>query len=171
MNIAEIRRPEALRWLVLIAMAALAALLFMGGIGAWARAPMTTFVMLPISGVLAWFAAALWRTRARAIRFDGETLTDDAGEVICTLDEIEEVNRGFILFKPTKGFVVTLKAARPWGWSPGLWWRLGRRIGVGGSTPGRGARDMADAITGALAMRAMEEAGITLDPPAEGPKT
>jgi len=35
------------------------------------------------------------------------------------------------MIKPTNGFVVRARNSMPAAWTPGIWWRLGRRIGVG----------------------------------------
>ena len=44
-------------------------------------------------------------------------------------------------------------AKGPAAWQPGLWWRLGNRIGVGGMTPGSQAKAMAEIIAIKLAQR------------------
>jgi hypothetical protein len=85
--------------------------------------------------------------------FDGERIYDDTGTELCRLDDIVEIERGLALFKPSGGFVLRVKTAGPRSWSPGLWWRAGRRVGVGGATSSRAGKHMADAITGALATR------------------
>ncbi|MFV0473444.1 MAG: hypothetical protein ACK5MQ_04465 [Pikeienuella sp.] len=149
----ELHRPEGLRRAVLAAFAALAILCFATGAEVWREAPETALIMgvaMICAAVIGW---ALFTTKAKRLIFDGECLMDDAGELICALEEIERVDRGFAFFKPSAGFVMLLKAPRRRGWSPGLWWRFGRRVGVGGATPNRAARRMADAISGALAAR------------------
>lgn len=148
-----VARPEALRWTILAGLAFLAAITVSIAGRASQDAPLVMLSALAFTGALLWFGHALWRTRARAVTFDGETLADDDGCVLCTLDEIEEVERGMALFKPSSGFALRLKVERPRAWSPGLWWRVGRRVGVGGATPGRSARNMADAIVAAAAIR------------------
>lgn len=147
----EIRRPEAMRWLVLVALVALA--FICGGVAVVTidRSPATMALMaVGALGALA-VAKALMFNRATRVIFDGARLADDTGVEICALDEIEKVERGFALFKPSSGFVLVLKAPRARGWAPGLWWRVGRRVGIGGATPSRAGRNMADAITAALA--------------------
>ena len=68
------------------------------------------------------------------------------GQVIVSLDNIASVDRGFFAFKPSNGFLVRLKTPMARGWAPGLWWRFGRRVGIGGATtPGQG-KAMADMI-------------------------
>lgn len=151
--LAAIRRPETMRWTLLIGLFGLAAIC-----GAIAYASIgesfATVVMMAGAGLaLLVLGRALFFTEATKVVFDGARLIDDSGHVLCTLEDIDRVERGFALFKPSSGFVLTLKVPGARGWSPGLWWRYGRRIGVGGATPGRAGRYMADAITAAMAMK------------------
>ena len=39
-------------------------------------------------------------------------------------------------------------------WAPGMWWRVGRRVGVGGLTGGAESRAVADALAAMLVERA-----------------
>lgn len=148
-----LRRPETLRWLVLAAIAVVLLMTVAFAARASAEDPLVAALNIPVALALLWFGWSLLNARSSHLYFDGERLTDDAGVEICSLDEIEAVEKGFALFKPSNGFAILLKERKPRGWSPGLWWRVGRRVGVGGATPGRGAKAMADAITVALAMR------------------
>lgn len=148
---AEIRRPAAMRWLVLIALISLAFICGVVAVVAIERSPVTMVLMgVGALGTLV-VARALMANRATRVIFDGERLLDDTGVEICLLEDIAKVERGFALFKPSSGFVLALHAPRARGWAPGLWWRVGRRVGIGGATPSRAGRNMADAITAALA--------------------
>ncbi|MEX2517932.1 MAG: hypothetical protein WD969_01215 [Paracoccaceae bacterium] len=148
-----IRRSEAMRWALLVGLFGLATLCAFIGFTAGGES-LATAVVMGGSGIgLLLLGRALFLTDASIVSFDGARLADDSGRVLCTLEEIAQVERGFALFKPSSGFVLTLKAPRERGWSPGLWWRYGRRIGVGGATPSRAGRHMADTITLALSMR------------------
>jgi hypothetical protein len=148
-----VRRPQTLRWIIVIAVAFVFVLTVAIAGRASASNPFIVFINLPAALALAWFGYAMATAKATSVTFDGETLTDDAGVVICALDEIHSVERGFALFKPSGGFALVLKAEKERAWSPGLWWRIGQRVGIGGATPGRSSRNMADAITIAMAMR------------------
>lgn len=149
----EIRRPEAMRWLVLAALVAVAFLCGAVAASSVERSPLTT-ALTAVAGLGALAVArVLLFDKATRVIFDGARLADDAGAEICRLEEIEKLERGFALFKPSSGFVVVLKAPRERGWAPGLWWRAGRRIGIGGATSSRAGRNMADAITAALAAK------------------
>ena len=148
-----IRRPQILRWFIVIASAVVLALTISIAARSSATNPIVALINLPAALGLGWFAWAMASAKASSLTFDGEALIDDSGVVVCHLEEVERVERGFAMFKPSGGFAILLKGDQPRGWSPGLWWRWGKRIGVGGATYGRAARNMADSMTIALAMR------------------
>ncbi len=83
-----------------------------------------------------------------------EGLRDGRGRMLCPMDNIASVERGPFALKPSNGFAVLMKTAPGRAWQPGLWWRLGRRLGVGGVTPGAQGKYMADVI-------AMQLKGVT----------
>lgn len=80
-------------------------------------------------------------------------LFDGSGDCLAPFDDIRNVERGFLAFKPSNGFLVTTATKGPRRWHPGLYWRLGRRIGVGGVTSAAQTRIMADIIAARLAQR------------------
>lgn len=79
-------------------------------------------------------------------------LRDSRGVVVAQIDEIASVDRGTFAFKPSNGFILRLKDKRVRVWQPGLWWRSGRRIGVGGVTSARETKQMAEMIAGLVAV-------------------
>jgi hypothetical protein len=56
--------------------------------------------------------------------------------------------------KPSNGFALKLKKARTRRWQPGLWWAIGRRVGIGGVTPGSHSKTMAQMLEALLAQNA-----------------
>ncbi len=98
-------------------------------------------------GVLA-LALAQWSYRAtsRDLVLTRRGLYDSAGEELARIDDIESVDRGLFAFKPSNGFLLRRKTPGSRRWLPGLWWRVGTRVGVGGATNGKAAREMADLI-------------------------
>ncbi len=91
-------------------------------------------------------------TRSTLELRDG-ALSDSAGMTLCTLDEIVAVERGTFAFKPSNGFLLVLREKKSGHWSPGLWWRMGRRVGVGGVVPSGASKFMAEMIALKLAER------------------
>ena len=153
----EVRRPETLRWIMIAAIVVLFVMTLGAAIDLMSRAMLPALVLALFAAAIGWFGQALFFTKARAVIFEGDRLYDDSGVEICHLDDVAELEKGLHLFKPSSGFVLKLKTKQPAAWSPGLWWRIGHRVGVGGATPGRRAKAMADAIVmyqGADAMKA-----------------
>ncbi len=100
-----------------------------------------------------WLSTRMWQaTKARIDLTDAGLISSD-GTMIVALDEIVGVERGVLATKPSNGFVLRTKTAGPRQWQPGLWWRLGRRVGIGGVTPGGQSKTMSELIAVILADR------------------
>ncbi|SPH17285.1 hypothetical protein DEA8626_00802 [Defluviimonas aquaemixtae] len=97
--------------------------------------------------------ARLFRATGKGLVLTESALRDTAGQVVAPVDAIRKVERGMLAFKPSNGFLLRLKEKQPRAWEPGLWWRFGRSVGVGGVISGAEGRAMADAIGVILARR------------------
>jgi len=90
--------------------------------------------------------AAEWMRRVTnegiELRTDG--LFETTGEEIARWENVEKVERGVLAMKPTNGFSVVLKQPMDRRWAPGLWWRMKRRVGVGGVLRSREAKTMGE---------------------------
>lgn len=73
-------------------------------------------------------------------------LRDTNGTLLASVDQIVRVERGAFAFKPSNGFLLHLNTRLGGVWRPGLWWRQGRKLGVGGVCNGAQTRAMADII-------------------------
>ncbi|KUF12607.1 hypothetical protein [Pseudoponticoccus marisrubri] len=112
-----------------------------------------------LGGALAlWVSQLMWEVTGHALILTETDLRDSDGTVIARLDDIARVDRGAFAMKPSNGFLIVLKTSGPRAWRPGLWWRLGRRVAVGGVTAGSQTRPMADVIKVKIA-EARGEAG------------
>lgn len=100
-----------------------------------------------------WLSMRMWQATKARIDLTAEGLISSDGTVIVTMDEIVGVERGVLAIKPSNGFVLRTKTAGPRHWQPGLWWRLGRRVGIGGVTPGSQSKTMSELIAVILAER------------------
>ena len=101
-------------------------------------------------------AVAGWMQTAsrRRLVLTESALMEEGGEVLAPLDAVARSDRGPFATKPSSGFVLRLdRPAGPAAWRPGLWWRVGRRVGVGGVVAGHEARAMSEAIAAAVAAR------------------
>lgn len=111
-------------------------------------------VFLIAVGVTALMVAdAMRRSTAYVLELTRTELRDSGGIVIAEVANITGIDRGAFAFKPSNGFLLRLATPGPRTWRTGLWWRFGRRVGVGGMTPGRQTKYMAEIIAVMLAER------------------
>ncbi len=109
--------------------------------------------LLGAGGGALWLGEAVRRATQARLELSPEGLRDTAGRLSLPLAEIERVERGTFAFKPSGGFLIRLARPGPRGWAPGLWWRIGRRVGIGGVTGNHQARHMAEMLSLMLAER------------------
>lgn len=111
-------------------------------------------VMLLAFGVLALFGAdALRRATKLEVLLTRDGLIDSTGRHLVSMDQIKSVERGVFAMKPSNGFLLVTHDKQSRIWAPGLFWRLGRRIGVGGVTSAGQTKFMAEQIALRLAQR------------------
>ena len=103
--------------------------------------------LIGVGGLCLYLAELLRRATRVAIRLTDAGVVDSTGRVIAAFDNIARVDRSPFAFKPSNGFVLHLKTRADRVWMPGLYWRYGRRVGVGGTIPSAAARFMADQIS------------------------
>jgi hypothetical protein len=116
--------------------------------------PPWRLVLLVFAGAVLWAAWRMYHATSRVVELTRRELRDSAGTLIARVADVEAVDRGFFAFKPSNGFLLrTREPAGPDAWHPGLWWRAGRRIGIGGMTPGAQTRVAADILAAMLAER------------------
>ena len=98
--------------------------------------------------------AAIWcgdkmrRATELALELTRTELRDSSGMVLARLDQVVAIDRGAFAFKPSNGFTLKLSSPGPRGWRPGLWWRIGKRVGIGGVVAAAQAKIMAETIQG-----------------------
>lgn len=126
--VALARPPEALGWRVVLLVAGLGAL---------------------------WLARRMWRLSALGLVLTPEGLREagPAGRWLAPIEAVEAVDRGTFALKPSNGFVLRMCVSGPSAWTPGVWWRIGRRIGVGGVLHAAQARAAAETLQLILARR------------------
>lgn len=144
--IAALRATGARRVVGAVVQAALGVILLWLSVTVEGGTIMRLFFVL-LGGFVLWQTLALYRATGISIVLTEEGLFEDTGNVIARLDNIRKVDRSFFAVKPSNGFSIALVEPGPRAWRPGLWWRIGRRVGVGGTTSGKAARDLADVIT------------------------
>jgi hypothetical protein len=106
-----------------------------------------------LAAVVLWMARAMQLGTAGYIELRVTGLFFENGRILALIDDIVHVERGAFAFKPSNGFVVSLKQKTARAWIPGLYWKFGSRIGIGGVTAPSDAKFMADALAVLIAGR------------------
>lgn len=114
-------------------------------------------MMLGLGALMLWLAERLRRATQMQIELTDTEIRDSGGAILANMAEVVRVERGAFAFKPSNGFTLVLKTRGPSAWAPGLYWRLGRRVGVGGVTSAGAAKFMAEQIALRLKTRDQTE--------------
>lgn len=102
--------------------------------------------LLGAGGASLWLADSMRRATALSVELTRVGMRCSDGEWITSVADIEALDRGIFAFKPSNGFLMKVGSSAPARWRPGLWWRIGRRVGVGGVTAATQAKAMAEMI-------------------------
>lgn len=102
-----------------------------------------------------WLSVRMWQATSHKIELTDEELRCSDGTVIARVADIENIDRGFFAFKPSNGFLIRTATPGTRMWLPGLWWRAGRRIGVGGVTPASQSKAMSEILAAMIAQRSL----------------
>ncbi len=150
--LARIEVSQARRWLGIVMLYGLGVLLIYV---AFATPPEPAWLVFLIAAGLGslWMGEAMRRGTESGLVLTEAGLFDRDGTLLAAFDDILKVERGFLAFKPSNGFVVTTTTPGQRRWRPGLYWRVGRRIGVGGVTAASQTRMMADLMSARLMIR------------------
>lgn len=109
--------------------------------------------LIALGAIALMIANAMRKSTRHTLELTRTELRDDAGTVIVKLDDVTSIDRGAFAFKPSNGFLLRLSKPHARDWRPGLWWRSATRIGVGGMTPMRSTKYMAEVIAIIIAER------------------
>lgn len=140
-------RPSAPRRVIGVAM--------LGGLGVillwfglrYPTDPILWSVFLVVFGGLSiWLAWRMWEASERGLVLTSEELRDTSGRRLVALADVRAIDRGVFAVKPAGGFTIVTAKAESRAWEPGLWWRLGRRLGIGGVTHRHEGRYMAEVL-------------------------
>ena len=103
--------------------------------------------LMVVGGIALWTAERMRRATTARLELTRTELRDSVAGTIVALDDMATVDRGTFAFKPSNGFLIRTKKPGARGWRPGLWWRMGRRIGVGGVAAAHQTKAMAEALS------------------------
>lgn len=93
-----------------------------------------------------WLAEKMRRATSGRLELREDGIFDQTGRLVAGIDDIVSIERGMLAFKPSNGFMVHLKTRHKRVWAPGLWWRLGKRVGIGGVTSASETKAMAEML-------------------------
>ncbi|MEY8098245.1 hypothetical protein AB9F29_12585 [Falsihalocynthiibacter sp. S25ZX9] len=104
-------------------------------------------VFLILFGLLIMYLGERMRKATlQSIFLTAEGLVTSDGIKIVDVDNVKSIDRGVFAFKPSNGFTVLMHKKQARAWSPGIWWRLGRRVGVGGVIQASQTKSMAEIL-------------------------
>ena len=115
--------------------------------------PLWQALLIVLGGLVLWLGEKMRRATRTRVELTEEGLYDTDGTLIAKVADIEAVERGMLAFKPSNGMMIRTRTPGARAWRPGLWWRVGRRIGIGGVTPGQQGRMLADMLAAMIAER------------------
>jgi len=143
--IAEVGYSIARKFLLIAALFALGVVVL--GL-AWnsAASPFGRIVLAVIGGICLFQGERMRRAPDVTLQLTQEGLFQSDGILLAKLDEIKRIDRGALVIKPSNGFILILTETYGNAWLPGLWWRIGKRVGVGGVVSAGAAKFMAEQI-------------------------
>jgi len=110
--------------------------------------------LLLASALSAYGAQKLARSGQVTLELTDTVLQEtNGGPILARVDDIVGVDRGALAFKPSNGFLLHLGTRSSWTWVPGIWWRWGRMVGVGGVVSAHEAKLVAETISMRIAAR------------------
>ena len=109
------------------------------------------FTLLALGGLVLWMAELMRRATLHGVVLTRDELRTTDGRVLARVDDMTGVVRGSFSLKPSNGFSVLTKTPQQKAWAPGIWWRFGKRVGVGGVTAASQAKYMSEILAAMLA--------------------
>lgn len=109
--------------------------------------------LLAMGVAVLWLAEKMRRATLAGVELTREELRTTNGLTLVRLEDVAGVVRGSFSLKPSNGFSVITKSRQARGWAPGLWWRVGKRVGIGGVTAASQAKYMSEIMAALLAER------------------
>ena len=150
--LATVEASPARRIMGVSMLAALGFLTLYVGMSTAPGLPFQVFLVV-IAGISLWLAYRMWQATAHRVELTPLSLRCSDGVEIVSISDLQVLDRGFFAFKPSNGFLMRARTKAPRAWYPGLWWRTGRRIGVGGVTPGSQTKAMTEIIAALIVER------------------
>lgn len=152
---------SARRFIALGVLGILGLLLIYLGFSAQGQFIGRVFLVL-VGGICVWATSRMYAATSNSLILTSEGLSESSGEILARMEDIDKVERGTFAFKPSNGFLVFLKTPSQRAWRPGLWWRFGKRIGIGGVTNVGQNKAMAELLQAELRKRDNDTSGMPM---------
>ena len=110
------------------------------------EAPAAGLVIIALGMSALWAGHRVWIATKSSLELMDSGLYSSDGSTIAEIDNVARVDLGIFALRPSGGFQIVLKSPMHRSWKPGLWWRFGTRVGIGGVTPKAEAKAMAEAL-------------------------
>ncbi len=150
--LAEVSASMGRRFLGIVSLAFLAFLLIYIALFEAPAFGWRIFLLVFGAGMI-WVLVRLHQATSQTLLLTSTEIRDNDGVTLAQIKDIRSLDRSMFAFKPSNGFLITLKTPGSRIWRPGMWWRFGRRVGVGGMTPGSQTKFMAEMVSAMLAER------------------
>lgn len=151
--LARIRPKPARRWFAIVTTGLLALILIYVA-AAFPPVDLAWLVFLAVLGLAcAYWAWLVWKATSVDLVLTPTELREETGRRLCAIEDVDRVDSGFFAFKPAAGFLVHLRTPMSRVYAPGLWWRAGRRVAVGGVTSRAEGKAVAEIINVMLSER------------------
>lgn len=144
------------RWALMLLVALFAAIFLQVGVELPMERPLVKIGAMLLGLLCIWQVIQLWKAGGRVIELTATELRENGtGRILARLEDIDRIDRSIIAWRPATGFLILLKQpSRRWATTPGMWWRVGRRIGIGGITPKLEGKAMSELLAEMLRSRA-----------------
>lgn len=117
-------------------------------------ADLVWLVFLVALGVLCLFwAVRLWQASSVVLELTRTEMREAGGRRLFAVEDVDRIDNSPFAFKPAAGFLVHLTVSQPAVYAPGLWWRAGRRVAIGGVTARAEGKAMVELLNVMLADR------------------
>ena len=111
-------------------------------------------VLIIGGGFLLFAARHIWTSSGRSLKLTPTALYEtETGRKLFDVSDVESVERGLQVLRPSNGMVVRTKNPAQRAFAPGLWWRMGRVTAIGGMMNAGQGKAMAEILQMQVARR------------------
>ncbi|MCY4445271.1 MAG: hypothetical protein OXC02_02250 [Rhodobacteraceae bacterium] len=105
-----------------------------------------SFILYFLALVTFFVCFKFYTTTGQSVLLFHNRVISSSGELLFEVQNIKSIDNGLFAFKPSNGALVHLHSSMPAIVRFGLWWRIGKRVGIGGCTSRAEVNVMVDLI-------------------------